>query len=454
MDPSRPPAALSVPGSPEIPAAHRWNAVLWVLCGLVPPAIAVSDAAAGPKLLVYGVLSALTFAYAAVAMFPSKPVLRPPVYLTVLTAGLGAVAYVMGGGAALFIVALPHFWIYASGPAAALSFSGAAAVLTTLAGAAGRDPGPALLTGDTAFVALGYVVGAVVGLLVHRISTQGEARAQQLTDQLVDAQAALAEAHRRQGAADERERLAREIHDTLAQGFASIIVLAEAARAGLGTHGDTQRDAHQNARLDAQPSPQLERAAQQLTSIEQTARENLAEARALVGATPPPGGAVQGPVAATLRRILDRFAEDTGVEVDADLADADCDQQTRIALLRCTQESLANVRKHAGASTVFVVLAPHPYGIELEVTDDGRGFDVGAARGFGLDGMRKRLAELGGELTVTSSVGDGTRILASLPTTTALPTTPTPTPTPTPTAISTSALTSTSTAASGREELV
>ncbi|WP_394429418.1 sensor histidine kinase [Streptomyces sp. SGAir0957] len=450
MDPSRPPAALSVPGSPEIPAAHRWNAVLWVLCGLVPPAIAVSDAAAGPKLLVYGVLSALTFAYAAVAMFPSKPVLRPPVYLTVLTAGLGAVAYVMGGGAALFIVALPHFWIYASGPAAALSFSGAAAVLTALAGAAGRDPGPALLTGDTAFVALGYVVGAGVGLLVHRISTQGEARAQQLADQLVDAQAALAEAHRRQGAADERERLAREIHDTLAQGFASIIVLAEAARAGLGAHGDTQRDAHQNARLDTQPSPQLERAAQQLTSIEQTARENLAEARALVGATPPPGGAVQGPVAATLRRILDRFAEDTGVAVDADLADADCDQQTRIALLRCTQESLANVRKHAGASTVFVVLAPHPYGIELEITDDGRGFDVGAARGFGLDGMRKRLAELGGELTVTSSVGDGTRILASLPSTTALTSAPPTTPTP----ISTSTPTSTSTAASGREELV
>lgn len=101
--------------------------------------------------------------------------------------------------------------------------------------------------------------------------------------------------------------------------------------------------------------------------------------------------------------------------MDAVLADLDCDQRTRIALLRCTQESLANVRKHARASTVGVVLARRPYGVELEITDDGAGFVVEESRGFGLDGMRKRVAELGGRLTVTSSVGDGTRILASVP---------------------------------------
>jgi signal transduction histidine kinase len=112
---------------------------------------------------------------------------------------------------------------------------------------------------------------------------------------------------------------------------------------------------------------------------------------------------------------VDRFAEDTGLAVDADLTEVDCDQPTRIALLRCTQESLANVRKHAAASAVGVVLAQHPDSVELEVTDDGRGFTVNDSRGFGLDGMRKRLAELGGELTVTSSPGDGTRILAMIP---------------------------------------
>jgi signal transduction histidine kinase len=172
-------------------------------------------------------------------------------------------------------------------------------------------------------------------------------------------------------------------------------VLAEAARSG----------------LDSAPH----RSEQQLRSIEATARENLAEARELVGSAREPGRPAVGTVAQTLRRILDRFTEDTGLTFIAELADVDCDQQTRIALLRCTQESLANVRKHAQASTVSVVLARHANEVELEITDDGVGFDVGRPPGFGLDGMRKRLAELGGELTVTSSPGDGTRVLAMIP---------------------------------------
>ncbi|MGY0491186.1 sensor histidine kinase [Streptomyces sp. WG-D5] len=380
-----------------MPALHRWNAVVWVLCGVVPPALAVADTPAGTKYPTFVLLSVMTCAYAAVAMFPGRELLPPTAYLVVLAAGVGAVAYTMGSGAALFIVSLPHFWIYAAGPGAALALSGAAAALTVGGSIAGRDPGAQLLSGELLFILGGYAAGCAVGLLVHRISAQGEARTRQLSDELADAQAALVEAHRQQGATEERERMAREIHDTLAQGFASIVVLAEAARAGLAT----------------EPA----RSAQQLTSIEQTARENLAEARALVGATAPPGSAAQGSVAGTLRRTLDRFAEDTGITVDAELAEVDCDQQTRIALLRCTQESLANVRKHAAASTVVVVLEQHAYGIDLEVADDGRGFDVAAARGFGLDGMRKRLAELGGELTVTGSPGDGTRVLAQLPVT-------------------------------------
>jgi signal transduction histidine kinase len=121
-------------------------------------------------------------------------------------------------------------------------------------------------------------------------------------------------------------------------------------------------------------------------------------------------------VAQSLRRVLDRFAEDTGLAVSAELPDIECDQPTRIGLLRCTQESLANVRKHAGATTVGVVLSQGRYGVELEITDDGRGFVVEDSPGFGLDGMRKRLVELGGELVVTSSLGDGTRILAMIPT--------------------------------------
>ncbi|AXE87346.1 Response regulator protein VraR [Streptomyces sp. Go-475] len=158
----------------------------------------------------------------------------------------------------------------------------------------------------------------------------------------MQARAELSQAHQRQGAADERERMAREIHDTLARGYASIIVLAEAARAGLAF--------------------ETARSAQQLRSIESTARENPAGPRA---------GRL-APVARTLRRVLDRFTEDTGLTVDADLADLECDQQTRTALLRCAQESLADVLEESA--------------------------------GFGLDGMRKRLAELDGIATTTEIV--------------------------------------------------
>lgn len=251
------------------------------------------------------------------------------------------------------------------------------------------------LTGNIAVTVLGYLASVLLGLAVLRILRRSEERAARLDTELRATQEQLAAAHRREGAVEERERLAREIHDTLAQGFASIVVLAEAARSGLGEDAD-----HASAR--------------QLRSIELTARENLAEARALVG-TSPTGGVVAESIAATLRRTLDRFVEDTGITVHSELADVDCDQPTRIGLLRATQESLANVRKHASATTVGVVLIQHPHGIELEITDDGRGFAVAGSRGFGLDGMRRRLNELGGDLTVTSSPGDGTRVLAILP---------------------------------------
>ncbi|WP_431045458.1 sensor histidine kinase [Streptomyces sp. P1-3] len=390
----------------RIRTLRRWYAVTWVLLGLAPSVIGAQDDTAPAKYWSLALLAAFALGYAIVRVLPANRVLRPSAYLAVLALGLGAMAYLPGGGAALFIVSLPHFWILAASPRSAIAFSGVAAA-ATVAGSAVRNE--EFLTGNVVFALIGYAAGVLLGLLLHRVVEQGEERARLLSTQLESTETRLesaetklesterqlAEAHQRQGAADERERIAREIHDTLAQGFASIIVLAEAARVG----------------LEADPA----KSAQQLLSIEHTARENLAEARVLVGAAPQ-SGVAPGSVAQTLRRTLDRFTEDTGLTVSADLPDIACDQPTRIALLRCTQESLANVRKHAAASTVGVVLAEHPHGVELEITDDGRGFVVERSRGFGLDGMRKRLAELGGELTVTSSVGDGTRVLAVIPT--------------------------------------
>lgn len=387
--------AGSTPAAFWATSLRRWNAVCWLLFAVMAVGLVAIDRPGGSKYAALALLGGVVLSYAVLDRFPGNPVIRPHVYLSVLVVALGGLAYLRGNYAALFMVTLPHYWLFGRTPRASMGFLGLATAATLAASVLRQDGWTVeFFTETLVSTVLVVAVGALIGLWAHSVVGQSAERARLITE-LEETQAELSEAHKRQGAADERERMAREIHDTLAQGFASIIVLAEAARAGLGSD----------------PA----RSAQQLRSIESTARENLAEARELVGPPQRPGQAAAGSVAQTLRRTLDRFAEDTGLTVDAELADLECDQQTRIALLRCTQESLANVRKHARASTVGVVLARQQYGVELEITDDGTGFVVESSSGFGLDGMRKRLAELGGRLTVTSSVGDGTRVLALIP---------------------------------------
>ena len=375
---------------------RRWNTVCWILFAAMAVGMIVINPSGGSKYAALGLLGSVMLCYALLDRFPDNPVVRPHGYLTVLVLALGGLAYLRGNYGSLFMVTLPHYWMFGRTQRASMGFLGGAAV-TTLVGSWLHQGWSAEFFGETVSSTLIVVaVGVLIGLWAHSVVAQSTERAR-LIGELEQTQAQLAQAHQRQGAADERERIARDIHDTLAQGFASIIVLAEAARSGIA----------------ADPV----RSGRQLRSIESTARENLTEARELVSSAqqPGPGRLAAGSVARMLNRTLDRFAEDTGLTVDADLADLDCDQQTRIALLRCTQESLANVRKHARASTVGVVLARQPYGVELEITDDGTGFVVEESAGFGLDGMRKRLVELGGRLAVTSSVGDGTRVLAVIP---------------------------------------
>ncbi|WP_329249645.1 sensor histidine kinase [Actinoallomurus sp. NBC_01490] len=372
-----------MPASDDQTSILRWYTLLWVVFGPAPEFVAGLGDPAGTRVwsLTVPVVLAVVGAVAA----------RRSWFPYALIAGLGAVSFLRDGAASLYIVSLPYFWLPVRSARWPVLLSGAGAATAVGGGVLG---GGGLATGNTVVTLVAYAAGTALGLAARRVADRAEARARRLDDELTSTRADLAEAHRRQGAAEERERLAREIHDTLAQGFASIVVLAEAVRSGLADDPDG--------------------AARQLLSIERTARENLAEARVLVGASPQETIAA-GSVSRTLRRALDRFTEDTGIAVDADLADVECDPTTRIALLRCVQESLANVRKHAAASTVGVVLTSQPHGVELEVTDDGRGFSVADARGFGLTGMRRRLTELGGELTVTSAPGDGTRVLAVLP---------------------------------------
>ncbi|HEY9331784.1 MAG TPA: sensor histidine kinase [Streptomyces sp.] len=372
---------------------HGWEVLSWGLIALVTLITMVGGTPTDRKLGILALTAVLALCYGLVR---TRPAGRPAAgygYLCVLVVVLGLLSYLGDGFGVFYTVTLTQFIVCANSPRGAIVFTGLGALAITLGGSLREGGQPDVFLTNTVSSLGVWAVAVVMALLTPRALAQRDERAA-LRAELKDTQLELAEVYQRQGAAEERERLAREIHDTLAQGFASIIVLAEAARSQLAVDVD--------------------RSAQQLQSIEQTARENLAEARVLVGAAPR-SGVAPGSVAATLRRTLDRFGQDTGLDVTADLADIDCDQPTRIALLRCTQESLANVRKHAAATTVGVVLAPGPDTVELEITDDGRGFVVEESHGFGLDGMRRRLAEFGGGLTVTSSLGDGTRILATIP---------------------------------------
>ncbi len=231
---------------------------------------------------------------------------------------------------------------------------------------------------------------AVFGVWTERLIRQSEERAD-LIEELEAQRAEVSRLSAERGALAERERLAGEIHDTLAQGFTSIIMLIQAA--------------------EAQPDP-----ARHLKLAVQTARENLAEARALVTALSPvplSGATLQE----ALERLTARFGEELGVaarfEVRGDSRAAPT--QVEVVLLRATQEALANVRKHARATAVTVTLEYAPGASRLTVRDDGVGFEPSAAEGYGLRGMRARVEQVGGSLSLTAPVVGGTALEIVVP---------------------------------------
>jgi signal transduction histidine kinase len=220
-------------------------------------------------------------------------------------------------------------------------------------------------------------------------------------------QAQLLTQAREAGAGDERQRMAREIHDTLAQGLMGIITQLEAAQQ---TVHDTERE-------------------RRIGNAKRLARDSLAEARRSVQALRPQAledsrlpEALAGEVArwsATSR--VPGEVETTG---DARVLHP----EVEVTLLRVAQEALANVAKHAGASRAGVTLSYMEDVVSLDVRDDGAGFVLPdapnapnapngglAGGGFGLIAMRQRVSRLAGQLEIESEPGSGTAVSASLP---------------------------------------
>ncbi len=197
----------------------------------------------------------------------------------------------------------------------------------------------------------------------------------------------------------ERQRLAREIHDTLAQDFTSIVTHLEAAESALDT------------------DPKLARA--HLDRARRAAREGLAEARRVVWALRPDILTRTG-LDRALTRVAHRWQEATGIPVHVTITGTPrpLPGDTDVVLLRAAQEALANVHKHARATRVDVTLTYMGDRVSLDVQDDGEGFDPGnldAHKGFGLRGMRERVEARGGHVIIESGPGEGTTVVVMLP---------------------------------------
>jgi signal transduction histidine kinase len=239
--------------------------------------------------------------------------------------------------------------------------------------------------------ALGIAFSIVFGSWIIKIIDQSNERAE-LIAQLELTRAQLAEANREAGVLAERERLAGEIHDTLAQGFTSIVMLAQAAQ----------------AMIDAEP----EVARAQLAKVIRTARENLDEARALVAGLTP-ALLASATLVQALARLTDRVAADAGIPAGFDVQGSPRSLGTgvEVVLLRVCQEALTNVRRHSSATSAQVRLRYAERCVRLEVVDDGVGFDPELLNGgYGLRGMRARAGEIGGTLAVRSAPGAGATV--------------------------------------------
>ncbi len=243
---------------------------------------------------------------------------------------------------------------------------------------------------------ISFAFSLALGFWISAISTRSHER-QLLVDELREAQSSLEVLGRDAGAASERERLAREIHDTIAQDLTGLVMLTQRARRELD-----------GGRVSA--------AGAQLELIEESARSALAETRALVASTGPVGLSTGG-IADALERLAERFSRETSVTVGVEVAELPAlERDTEVVLLRVAQEGLANVRKHAGAESAVIELAADDSIVTLTVRDDGSGFDAKSPTpGFGLGGMRDRLALVGGALTISSAPGAGTELTATLP---------------------------------------
>ncbi len=272
---------------------------------------------------------------------------------------------------------------------------------------------PVVHAGSTTYANIfGPLIGGIFALGISRgylEMTRDAAKREVLVDslqvaqqQMSDLQDELALTQRHSGAIEERTRLSRDIHDTIAQGLSSIALLVRAE-----LDGETDREETRTLR-----------------QVETLAAEGLVDVRRIV-AELTPSELDDSALAAALDRMLVRFGQETGLVVALHVDDTLPVLPTaqEVALLRTAQSALANVRLHADASKVVVSLVDADDTVRLDVVDDGSGFNAAelgsrtpsSGSSYGLAFMRDRLRERGGGLDVESTLGEGTTLSGYLP---------------------------------------
>jgi signal transduction histidine kinase len=251
---------------------------------------------------------------------------------------------------------------------------------------------------------MGEVIGPIVGAVVATISafsyrglSEEHERTRRLLTELEATRGKLADVERERGALEERRRVAREVHDTIAQGLSSIILLARA--------------------IELNPEDETDRVSQ----IAEIAQTNLDDARRIVAALSP-AELDNDPLPDAIESVVTRVSETSAVKAwfvcTGELTRLPLDLE--VALLRVAQGALANVAAHSGATRAEVVLTYEDDATTLVIADDGRGFDPAtmarsAEGSFGLFVMDDRMAAVGGTLAIDTDIGNGTIVTAKIP---------------------------------------
>ncbi len=342
-------------------------------------------------LVLAGVLGAVYLAGLAIARVRRRA--AAVVWVAVLTVVWAALVWLVPEAAYLVF---PLFFLYLH------VLPGIAGPLAVVATTALTIAAFAVHGGLTVGGVVGPIVGAGVALLIglgYAALDRRAAEREALMAELLATRDRLAAAEREQGILAERSRLAREIHDTVAQGLSSIQMLLHAAE-----------------RADAE-SPGLPH----VRLARETAADGLAETRRFIRELAPPR--LDSGLGPALERLAREWGAREAVAIDVEVDDdASLPMDAQTALLRIAQGALANVAQHAGAARVGIRLTRLDGAVRLRIADDGGGFDPDRAEAvaaetdsFGLRAIRERVEQLDGALEVDSAPGRGAAITVTLP---------------------------------------